>query len=483
MKDRGWQQAFESLYPLKFNRIEVREGDLVYIDVDPEQAAPRLALERDRLEHPQLQRSRDRPYPSPIHTDGVVFDTGRAFVDGNADFLAVPYPGVHALYRVENVPLDRLRPIIAKANVTLTGGTLSSQGEVEYGPRHREARIAEVTVRGLRLDYPHTPATAAIEKAAGQKVKKVAENPQPDMPVAVKHLRLIDGNVALVTPVKDHRFRFFVDRANLDVDQHLERLPPGPDPRHADRALPGHRQRARLGDLPRPARRRQLRLSCSASTRRACRRSTTCCAPTASSTSRRGSSRSTPRSRSTTGGSTGYVKPLIEDLQVYDAKQDQNKPVLKKLYEKVVGGVAHVLENHKHDQVATVADLSGPLSEPNTSTWEIIVHLISNAFVKAILPGFEREANAGARRAVSGPCPVRGAPAGRTPSSLEVIVPRKETKMKRAPAVSSSPPPCSSPPFRSRLRPAPDRRRLDRRDRRVGRRDLRLREPRTSPTW
>ena len=35
MKDRGWQQAFESIYPLKFNLMQVRDGDLVYIDADP----------------------------------------------------------------------------------------------------------------------------------------------------------------------------------------------------------------------------------------------------------------------------------------------------------------------------------------------------------------------------------------------------------------------------------------------------------------
>ncbi len=389
MKDRGWQQAFESLYPLKFNRIEVREGDLVYIDVDPGKP---LHVSRWNALATNIRNfnAHDRPYPSPIHSDGVVFDTGRAFVDGNADFLAVPYPGVHALYRVENVPLDRLRPLIAKAEVTLTGGTLSSQGEVEYGPRHREARIADVAVRGLRLDYSHTPARKAIEKAAGQRVKKVAENAQPDMLVAIKRLRLIDGNVALVTPIKDHRFRFFVDRANLDVTNISSGFRQGPthatltgrflgtgsahgsatfrDPRHgADfnfllgvdgASLPA------INDLLRAYGKFDVA---------------------------QGKLSVYTEIKVHDGRIAGYVKPLIQDLQVYDAKQDANKPVLKKLYEKVVGGVAHVLENHQRDQVATVADLSGPLSKPNTSTWEIIGNLISNAFVKAILPGFDRE--------------------------------------------------------------------------------------------
>jgi hypothetical protein len=87
----------------------------------------------------------------------------------------------------------------------------------------------------------------------------------------------------------------------------------------------------------------------------------------------------------------GYLKPLFADVDVYDSKQDKKKPVLKKLYEKVVGGLAHVLENRPRDQVATVADLSGTIDDPNTSAWEIVVRLVSNAFVKAILPGFDRE--------------------------------------------------------------------------------------------
>jgi hypothetical protein len=392
MKDRGWQQAFESLYPFKFNRIEVREGDLVYIDTDPTKP---LHVSRWNALASNIRNfnAHDRPYPSPIHTDGVVFDTGRAFVDGNADFLAVPYPGVHAIYRVENVPLNRLRPIIAKAELTLTGGTLTSQGEVEYGPRHREARIADVTVRGLRLDYTHTPARKAIEKAAGQKVKKVAENPQPDMPVAVRHLRLVDGNLALVTPIKDHRFRFFVDRANLDVTNISSGFRQGPTHATLTGRFLGTGSAHGSATFHDPRRGADFDLLLGVDN---------ASLPAINDLLRAYGKLDVAQGKLSVyteikvhdGRIAGYVKPLIEDLQVYDAKQDQNKPVLKKLYEKVVGGVAHLLENHKDEKVATVADLSGPLSSPNASTWEIIVNLVSNAFVKAILPGFDHELSA-----------------------------------------------------------------------------------------
>jgi hypothetical protein len=88
---------------------------------------------------------------------------------------------------------------------------------------------------------------------------------------------------------------------------------------------------------------------------------------------------------------TGYVKPLFKDVNVYDPKQDKKKPFFKKLYEGIVEGIGDLFTNKKEDRVATVAQISGPVSNPNSSIWQILGKAIENAFVKAILPGFERE--------------------------------------------------------------------------------------------
>jgi hypothetical protein len=58
--------------------------------------------------------------------------------------------------------------------------------------------------------------------------------------------------------------------------------------------------------------------------------------------------------------------------------------------------VAKVFKNRPRDQVATIAKIEGKLENPNASTWEVLVNLVRNAFIEAILPGFEREAR-GAR--------------------------------------------------------------------------------------
>jgi Domain of Unknown Function (DUF748) len=392
MQDRGWQQALESIYPLKFNLIQVRDGDLVYIDTDPQHP---LHVSHWNLLASNIRniRSRDRVYPSPVHTDGVIFETGRGVVDGHADFLAEPYAGIHAVYRVENVPLDRLRAIVSRADVSLSGGALSSQGEVEVGPKHREARIADVTVRGLRLDYTNSPGTTAGEKARGEAVKQAAEDQTPAMAFHIDRLRLADSRLGLISVIKDRRLRFFLSDTNLDVTNLSAGFRDGPATAkltgrfmgigtargtmhfRADRTGPDFDLVASVEKASLPSINELLRAYGKFDV-----------------TEGTFSVYSEVRVRN--GHIHGYVKPLFENVKVYDPQQDKKKPVLRKLYEKVVGGLSHILENRPRDQVATVADISGSIEDPNTSAWEIAVRLVSNAFIKAILPGFDREVEA-----------------------------------------------------------------------------------------
>lgn len=89
----------------------------------------------------------------------------------------------------------------------------------------------------------------------------------------------------------------------------------------------------------------------------------------------------------------GYLKPLFKDLDVYDRRQDEEKGAFRAMYEGLIGGVLNLLKNQPRDQVATRADLSGEVENHEASTWQIIVRLVQNAFLRAILPGFEREAS------------------------------------------------------------------------------------------
>jgi hypothetical protein len=86
----------------------------------------------------------------------------------------------------------------------------------------------------------------------------------------------------------------------------------------------------------------------------------------------------------------GYLKPHFKDMKVSDRRQEGEKSLFHKLYVGLVGGISKLLENPRTG-VATKAEISGPLASPQTSTWQVIIKLIQNAFFKSILPGFEKE--------------------------------------------------------------------------------------------
>ena len=91
----------------------------------------------------------------------------------------------------------------------------------------------------------------------------------------------------------------------------------------------------------------------------------------------------------------GYVKPLFKDMEVTDRRTEKDKGMFHKLYVGLVKGISKLLENPKTEQVATKANISGHIGQgTGTSTWQVIVNLVRNAFIKAILPGFERQLTA-----------------------------------------------------------------------------------------
>jgi hypothetical protein len=395
VKDRGWQQALESIYPLKFNLIQVRDGDLVYLDTDPDHP---LHVSHWNFTASNIRNIRSQgTYPSPIHSDGVIFDTGRGVVDGHADFLAEPFPGVHAVYRVSNVPLERLGALSAKENLSLKGGILASHGEFEYAPRHKEVHIADVTVRSLNLDYIHTAATAPAEKARGRQVAAAAKDTTPPVPTRIDRLQLTGSRLGVISRASDHPFKAWVDSADLVVTNLSTGFRQGPAKARLDGRFMGS------GKTHGTATFRQAHNGPDFNFAIAVEGASL---PSLNDIFRSygkfdvaaGTFSVYSEIKVHNGRIDGYVKPLFKDVKVYDPEQDKKKPVLKKLYEKIVGGVSHLLENSRREEVATVADLSGTLSDPDTSPWEIVVRLVSNAFVKAILPGFQREFEAARHR-------------------------------------------------------------------------------------
>jgi hypothetical protein len=81
---------------------------------------------------------------------------------------------------------------------------------------------------------------------------------------------------------------------------------------------------------------------------------------------------------------------MFANLKVYDYQKDKSTPILHQAKEMLIGGASHLFKNSSTRQVAADIDLKGKLSSPDTSSWQAIAQVLRNAFVKAIIPGFDR---------------------------------------------------------------------------------------------
>ncbi|HXT55909.1 MAG TPA: DUF748 domain-containing protein, partial [Candidatus Eisenbacteria bacterium] len=110
MKDKGWQDAVQAIYPLKINRFAIYNGDLTYVDKGPFKPLhiTKLNLVAENIRNVQSEQG---TFPSPVQADGVVFDRGAIKVNGNADFLAEPHVALNLAAQLDQIALDYFKPI------------------------------------------------------------------------------------------------------------------------------------------------------------------------------------------------------------------------------------------------------------------------------------------------------------------------------------------------------------------------------------
>jgi len=82
------------------------------------------------------------------------------------------------------------------------------------------------------------------------------------------------------------------------------------------------------------------------------------------------------------GGFQGYAKPLMQNVDIYGA-QEQNDSLLRKLWEGVVEFATNIVENEKEEQVGARVPFSGTIDDPDANIWQTIVSVLRNAFVSA----------------------------------------------------------------------------------------------------
>ncbi len=220
LKDRGWQDALEAVaLDLKIDKLTVRDGELTYVDAGPFKPL-RLNRINANAENIRNIKSKDRVYPSDLHVEAVVFDSGKLWLDGHADFLAEPHAGIQAALKLEQIELDYFKPITNRYNLSVTKGTLSLAGDVEYAPTITKLALDKVAVQGVHLEYIHKPGTAQVEQARKDQTVKAAKQvaDQPDIELRINRVEVTKSTFALVNRAASPEYRVDLTDADLTVE-------------------------------------------------------------------------------------------------------------------------------------------------------------------------------------------------------------------------------------------------------------------------
>jgi len=390
IRKRGWQEALFAIYPLKVNELKVLDGAVTYLQLD---AKKPLQLTHVTLIAKDIRNVRSKPgtYPSPVHLDAAVFDTGRAVFDGHANFLLEPFVGLHVLGRMDAIPLDRLEPLVDDYHVHIRHGTLSAGGRVEWSPMVSMAHLGEVVLAGIELDYVSSPATQdeeeRMKKAAAVAAKKAAQD--QGMVLRMDTLRIVDSTVSYVSRFGSPGYRAFLAGANVTLTNLSNQPEQGAARLEGSGAFMGSGKTTFSGNFRPDKDGADFDVAVKIQN---------------TDMTRMNDMFRTYAKVDVSGGRfsffseiavkngrvNGYVKPLFEDVNVYSRAQDKKKGIFKKIWEGIVEGFANLLED-KHDEVATVAQVKGPLSTPQASNLQVLAGLIENALFDAILPGFEHQ--------------------------------------------------------------------------------------------
>ncbi len=387
VEERGWQKALKSLFPLEINLLEINQATLTYIDQDPDNP---LQLDNANLITRNIRNidSPDKIYPSQFLLETDIFGQGHGVVEGFADFLAEPYPGVKAEFKLQNILLKKLQPLTARGNVHISEGTLEGAGQIEFSPKIRRARLVNLVVDSLLLDYVHSASTAEEEKARAQQAKKVLKKTNQQWKYVVDDFQVRNGNFGFVNRAQDPSFRVTLNAFDLKVENLSSRFHNGAANlviqgqfmHTGDTFAKGHFRPESNGpdfDLLLAIEGTQL--------------------TEMNNLLRAYSGVDVVEGKFSLYSEIvikeqkidGYAKPFFKNLDVYGSKQDENASLISKLKEGIVDALGQILEN-RQEKVATQFDLSGTVENPEAGTLEIILQLIRNAFFDAIMPGFKK---------------------------------------------------------------------------------------------
>ena len=393
LKERGWQEALEAIaLDLKIDKLQVRAGELTYVDTSDLKPL-RLSQIDATADNIRNIKSKDRVYPSDLRVEAVVFDKGRLWLDGHADFLAQPYAGVQAALKLDNIELEYFKPIANRYNLSVTKGTLALAGDLEYAPTITKVALDRVSVQNTRLEYIHTAATAQVEQARKDQTVKAAKRVanEPTMELRINRVDVTKSTFVLVNRAASPEYRLELTDAELTLENLSNQRIEGAAVARLKGRFMGGEAHASLTVRPRKG---GYDMDLSARVEDAdMARMNNFVHDYGGFNVAEGEMSVFTELKVENGAVTGYVKPLFRDVKVGvpEGEPEPPKSFSQRLYQGAVGLAAKILKNRPRKEVATVVTITGRADQPVYSMWNAVGHLLQNAFIKAILPGFDPE--------------------------------------------------------------------------------------------
>jgi hypothetical protein len=389
LKQKGWQDALESAYPFRINRFTIEDGDIVYVQgaLNPPLHLANLNLTTDNIRNIHAPNN---TYPSKLHANLVIFGSGRATIDGHVNYLEQPFPGARMQFTIENVPLSAFDPEIRQINIEVSGGRLSSSGLVEYSPRITRVQVDNATIDGVAIQYVHVPATQHAEaqraKATGKEIEQ--QNNRPAVDIQVREFDVIDSRFSYTDKTKDPAYQVFLSGTDVALTNLSNHEQQGTAHVALHGKFMGSGDTQAIGDFL--ARRQGAVFNMNLAIKDTDLRSMNDILRAYGQFDVAAGQFSVFSQVGVKDGElNGYVKPMFAGVEVYDYQKDKNTPVVHQAKELLIGGAAQLFRNSRTQQVATEVDVNGKLSSPGVSTWQAIGQILHNAFIKAIVPGFD----------------------------------------------------------------------------------------------
>lgn len=388
-KRQSWQEALFAMHQVQLNEVRITKGNVTY----RENATSKPLHITDlnvTVENIRNVRSKPQQYPSDLHVEAVIFDKGRVQLDGHADFFAEPTMAVNADLTLTDIELADLLPLTVQYQVHLSKGRLSATGHVEYAPTVQVVRLRSLTLQEVKGDFIHAAKTEKQVKNTAKKVAQAAEHAanHPTLLLQIDQGKIENSEFGFVNRTTSPSYRMFISGTEIDVENWSNQLSEGTATIKLNGLLMGSGMTQITGVFRPETKSPDFNLSVKIVNTQVKSMNQLLRAYGGMDVTA-GVFSVYSEMTVKDGNVNGYLKPLFKNVNAYDPAQDQDKGLLTKIYEKTINVVSELLKNTPRGEVATKADVSGPVKNPEASTWEMLITLFQNAFFDAVLPGLE----------------------------------------------------------------------------------------------